>query len=170
MPAPEYCLLWIDWWPLCMTKAEWSGWVQAIGSVAAIGLSVWVVQRQHRLELRRQAIADWHAKRVALQGALQTMSGVLGVADKVANIARHRAPVLMDLFHLTIELEVMVNALARADYLKFETHSAIEGLTVTEAWAEHSSGMLKPGTSRLEKGHSTSGKASSQWQVNVWTE
>ncbi|ADU36927.1 hypothetical protein [Variovorax paradoxus] len=36
MPATEYCFLWIDWWPLCMTKAEWSGWMQAIFSVAAI--------------------------------------------------------------------------------------------------------------------------------------
>lgn len=36
MSAPEYCFLWIDWWPLCMTKAEWSGWMQAIFSVAAI--------------------------------------------------------------------------------------------------------------------------------------
>jgi hypothetical protein len=36
MPTPEYCLLGIDWWPLCMTKAEWSGWMQAVFSVAAI--------------------------------------------------------------------------------------------------------------------------------------
>jgi hypothetical protein len=36
MSAPEYCFLWIDWWPLCMTKAEWSGWFQAIGAAIAI--------------------------------------------------------------------------------------------------------------------------------------
>jgi len=36
MPAPEFCFLAIDWWPFCMTKAEWSGWVQAIFSVVAI--------------------------------------------------------------------------------------------------------------------------------------
>lgn len=35
-PAQEYCFLWIDWWPMCMTKSEWSGWAQAIGTFAAI--------------------------------------------------------------------------------------------------------------------------------------
>jgi len=34
--TPEYCFLWIDWWAFCMTKAEWSGWMQAIFSVIAI--------------------------------------------------------------------------------------------------------------------------------------
>lgn len=32
----EYCFLWIDWWPMCMTKAEWSGWMQVIGAFIAI--------------------------------------------------------------------------------------------------------------------------------------
>lgn len=49
-PAPEYCVLWIQWWPLCMTKAEWSGWVQAIGSIAALVAGVLIV----RWQLRRQ--------------------------------------------------------------------------------------------------------------------
>lgn len=35
-PAQEYCFLWINWWATCMTKAEWSGWMQAIGAI--IGL------------------------------------------------------------------------------------------------------------------------------------
>jgi len=41
----EYCLLWINWWPLCMTKTEWSGWVQAIGSIAALFGAVWIAER-----------------------------------------------------------------------------------------------------------------------------
>lgn len=52
MPTPEYCLLWIDWWPLCMTKAEWSGWVQAFGAVLAIlagAAAVWWQVRKSRL-------------------------------------------------------------------------------------------------------------------------
>ena len=35
-PAQEYCFLWIDWWATCMTKAEWSGWMQAIGAALAL--------------------------------------------------------------------------------------------------------------------------------------
>lgn len=52
MSAPEYCFLWIDWWPLCMTKAEWSGWVQAIGAVIAIlagAYAVWYQVRRARV-------------------------------------------------------------------------------------------------------------------------
>lgn len=35
-PATEYCFLWIDWWPMCMTKPEWSGWMQVAGAFIAI--------------------------------------------------------------------------------------------------------------------------------------
>lgn len=35
-PAQEYCFLWIDWWPMCMAKNEWSGWVQSIGVLVAM--------------------------------------------------------------------------------------------------------------------------------------
>lgn len=35
-PPQEYCFLWIDWWPMCMTKSEWSGWMQAIGVLATL--------------------------------------------------------------------------------------------------------------------------------------
>ena len=46
--APEYCLLWINWWPLCMTKAEWSGWVQALGSIAAIMGAFYLARYQYK--------------------------------------------------------------------------------------------------------------------------
>lgn len=62
MPTPEYCLFWVDWWPICMTKGEWSGWVQAVGSVIAIMAAAsavwWQVHTQHRLSsLERTAEA-----------------------------------------------------------------------------------------------------------------
>ncbi|AEF90265.1 hypothetical protein DelCs14_3266 [Delftia sp. Cs1-4] len=45
-PGPdEFCFLWINWWATCMTKSEWSGWWQAVGSIlaliVAIGLAMW---------------------------------------------------------------------------------------------------------------------------------
>lgn len=49
MPTPEYCLLGFNWWPLCMTKAEWSGWFQAIFSVTAIFAAIWIARAGERL-------------------------------------------------------------------------------------------------------------------------
>lgn len=59
-PAQEYCFLWSDWWPMCMTKSEWSGWMQAIGAIVAILASAMTVLYQlnaDRKKNRRAAIA-----------------------------------------------------------------------------------------------------------------
>ena len=63
-PPQEYCFLWIDWWPMCMTKSEWSGWMQAVFSVLAILAAVLVATSQ-----RRQALVDAHEKEVSLMRA-----------------------------------------------------------------------------------------------------
>lgn len=39
-PAQEYCFLWNDWWASCMTKAEWSGWMQAFGAALALVVAI----------------------------------------------------------------------------------------------------------------------------------
>jgi hypothetical protein len=59
--TPEYCLLWIQHWAICMPRAEWAAWIQAAGSLAVIIASVWIVQIQHRLERRRRAEASGEA-------------------------------------------------------------------------------------------------------------
>lgn len=46
----QVCLLGIDHWSMCMTKAEWSGWVQAVGSMAAILVGFHGI----RLQLKKQ--------------------------------------------------------------------------------------------------------------------
>jgi hypothetical protein len=46
MESAVYCLLWIDWWPICMNKSEWASWVQAVGSVVAILGAFWLGERQ----------------------------------------------------------------------------------------------------------------------------
>ncbi|MEG0939915.1 MAG: hypothetical protein RSE32_13710 [Comamonas sp.] len=52
-PAQEYCLLWSDyWWWMCMTKAEWSGWMQAIGAVLAIVASALLMRHQVNIDRR----------------------------------------------------------------------------------------------------------------------
>lgn len=52
--AQQYCLLWIDWWPLCMDKSQWASWAQVVGAVGAILGAFWVANRQTK-EQRRLA-------------------------------------------------------------------------------------------------------------------
>lgn len=49
----EYCLLWSDyfWW-MCMTKAEWSSWIQAVFTIAAIFVSVSIT----KIQLKRKDV------------------------------------------------------------------------------------------------------------------
>jgi len=57
--ATEYCLLFCTWWPFCMSKAEWSGWVQAVVSSIAIivgaGVVIWQVHRGRLEACEREA-------------------------------------------------------------------------------------------------------------------
>lgn len=51
-PAQEICLRWVpnDWWS-CMTKGEWSGWMQAVGSLIGLMIAIGVplyIQRRDR--------------------------------------------------------------------------------------------------------------------------
>lgn len=83
--APEFCFLWVHcWWPdwwwldtwwLCMTKTEWSGWAQAIGTVAAV-----VVAVVYPLCLERRA-----QKRTRM-AHLETVAMDLRVADRQAQV------------------------------------------------------------------------------------
>lgn len=52
-------LLRLSWWQLSPILADSNApaWVQAVGSIGAILVAVWVVSRQHQLELARQCLA-----------------------------------------------------------------------------------------------------------------
>lgn len=60
----EICLLWGDWqiqqWWSCMTKAEWSGWMQALGALAALAIAMWLSGSPMRAE-RRHALINARA-------------------------------------------------------------------------------------------------------------
>jgi len=51
---PEYCFLFINWWPFCMQKSEWASWVQALGAIAAIGIAIWLAKMQAERSERLQ--------------------------------------------------------------------------------------------------------------------
>jgi len=64
-PPQEYCLLWVDTWATCMTKAEWSGWMQAIGAVLAVAFAGAIAAKQIKAA-RIDAENDRHeARRLA---------------------------------------------------------------------------------------------------------
>ncbi len=44
----QWCLLYIDWEPICMPRSEWSGWAQAIGAVVLLLVSIGVPYIQSR--------------------------------------------------------------------------------------------------------------------------
>lgn len=69
MTSSDYCLLGIDWWPFCMSKAEWSGWVQAVGSVAAI-LGAWFGIRH---QLKREETRAANARHAAILDMTQAV-------------------------------------------------------------------------------------------------
>ena len=85
---PDWCLLWQwGWEAACMPRSEWASWVQAIGSVAAIGLGMWAVQRAHRLEQQRE-VARAEAERLSLyHGALQLVGAVYQLGKKARDHA-----------------------------------------------------------------------------------
>lgn len=53
--AEEYCLLWLNWWPVCMNKSEWASWIQAGGSLIALVITI-CLARSAQTERRRGAL------------------------------------------------------------------------------------------------------------------
>ncbi|CAN7316504.1 hypothetical protein [Acidovorax delafieldii] len=99
-PPQEYCLFWIDWWPLCMTKAEWSGWMQVIGAVSALGIAIALPYWQKRV-----------ADRESFNRARQCLLMQCGVIDELLKLAvaageKPRAA-LRSTFHLCANLAAM---------------------------------------------------------------
>jgi len=97
MPTPEYCLLWIDWWPFCMTKAEWSGWVQAIGAALAIlaAAAIATYQASHARRLEDE-------KRIAVE--IQRLNIVKALAVRCLSLAKEVVDAVDDLSKESIEV------------------------------------------------------------------
>lgn len=109
---------------------DWAAWAQAFGSVTAIGLGLWVVQRQHTLEMQRREARKLAARLSMHQGALQLINAVYKVAEKVKS---HPDETALDLLHLSLEVEGITSALANVDHLRFETPRAIDALLAAQA-------------------------------------
>lgn len=138
MPTPEYCLLFIDWWPMCMTKAEWSGWAQAIGAMIALGIAIWLPAKARRNARRDSKIA-----------VLSFMAGAVFALDRARDACAAQSwadffairLLLLDAVNLGTFLntagvsgKILANALAvRASV--FELYHRCEGHSASGNWA-----------------------------------
>lgn len=73
----EICLLWGDWqihqWWSCMTQSAWTSWVQAIGSISAIFISIWISRRQLNTD-KKHAVLQARILAKGSVDCIQTMS------------------------------------------------------------------------------------------------
>jgi hypothetical protein len=106
-----------------------AAWTQALLSAAAIYASVRLVNRQHNLELQRNAASEAERKRQHLNSAFQLAGGVYQITQKIVTWAQPGGTPphdRYDLFKMKVELDGLVEALRQTDYGRFDEHAPIE--------------------------------------------
>jgi hypothetical protein len=96
-PPQEYCFLGVETWATCMTKGEWSGWVQAFGSIAAIVGMFFLAKYQHyqqkkadaesRLQQNKDRLNTLHTLIVNMQ---RTSTQVAKHVDSSASVGKQQ--------------------------------------------------------------------------------
>lgn len=79
----EYCFLWINWWATCLTKAEWAGWAQALGTIAAVGVAVWLSSREHARSREEQERRSKEERRQTLETLGRLLFGIFWCLKKL---------------------------------------------------------------------------------------
>lgn len=118
-PPQEYCFLWIDWWATCMTKSEWSGWMQAIFSVVAILFSGYMV----RYQLRHQQLM---VKKSAVSRIRTFVAFLSSYADRFVAITEFSELEMKRQSALLSEHVALASSIP-AELLNLEWISALEG-------------------------------------------
>lgn len=115
-PAAEYCLLAKQdhWWTVCMTKAEWSGWMQAIGSMVALFIAIWIPSHARKVKKR----ADSENASFVADLAIRFHSELLDSNEEYLRLALARVP-------------LSSNEILRLDVAR-EVEAAIMGLRCLE--------------------------------------
>lgn len=118
----------------CNRSSTIAAWVQAIGSIAAIGTAFAVMLWQHRLDRKAVAAKEMRDVIALLEGTLQLVGGVRGIAEKVQKAESLEGGIQpRDIRMLSIEVGGVVAALGRVDHLRFDSHELIEGILVAES-------------------------------------
>lgn len=89
---PEYCLLWIDWWVTCMTKAEWASWAQFVGVVGSSVLALYFPLRSE-VQRRSDESREYLNQRFALN---EFKNDVVHFVGPLTNYAKDQKDLVVD--------------------------------------------------------------------------
>lgn len=117
-PAQEYCFLRIQHWSMCMTKAEWSGWMQVLGTIAAIFGAFYLSRLQEKNNLKRLRKTS-ALKIMVFVANISACAHAIKKAEKIDRfeIKRQQAVVRE---HLSVALNIQADLLESRWYLAFE--------------------------------------------------
>lgn len=132
-PTPEYCLFFIDSWMTCLDRSEWASWVQAVGSIGAIIVTVLAVNHAHRLQQRQKEIERQQDYKAFLTAVADLITGVAATAQRIFqedSHGRYRTP--LEFEALNIELEGLCSALQRIDITRFHQLQHLTSVCIAE--------------------------------------
>jgi hypothetical protein len=118
------------------SRQELAGWVQAIGSIAAILSTAWSVDHAHKMQERERRQTEHAEYTRLLEAVFQLVGGAHQVARKIedhiaATGAREVSQAALRAMHA--ELAAVASALARVDVTRLDRFKLIQSVLVANA-------------------------------------
>ena len=108
-----------------------ASWIQAFGSIGAIWIAAWSVNRTHALQIRQKAIEEFDEKTQALEVVFQLVGGAAQVAGKIFKLENEGGPATPDeLVMMSIELDGFIDSLSRLEPSSIDRFEFIEAALV----------------------------------------
>ncbi|WP_445287665.1 hypothetical protein [Variovorax atrisoli] len=118
------------------TNASLAGWVQAIGSIAAILATAWAVDRAHRLQKKEADRKEFLDYTRMLEAVFQLVGGTHRIASKIAD---YIAPLpdglasAQNLRKMRAEVMAIRDALDRVDVTRLDRFHFVQAVLVSNA-------------------------------------
>ena len=117
-------------------RQELAAWVQAIGSVAAIGATGWAVQRAHNLQESERRRTEHAEYTQLLEAIFQLVGGAHQIARKIqdhiaASGTGEVSVIAVRAMHA--ELSAVVSALSRVDVTRLDRFEFVQAVLVANA-------------------------------------
>lgn len=113
-----------------------AGWVQAVGSVCAIFIAVWTVDRAHALQQKNRQTEVFDEYTRFLEGVFQLVGGVASVAKKVFDFESGGGTLSpRELQTVDIELSALASALRRVDVTRLDRYEYVRALLLADNYA-----------------------------------
>ena len=122
MPDPQFCLLGLNHWSICLTKGEWASWIQAVGSIAGIFFAGWFAARQ--FEKAQEAAAA--ARLDQLENWMLLLHGA-GEKTRECRLKGTLGDLKRDwVISYFSEMRTMAQAVSRLDMTALENYEVVE--------------------------------------------